>query len=293
MPQFISKLQYKTYEKGEYSDEKSRNIEETIDLINRFPWSIEQYADIELTGPSITIEDNEENYLKIGIYYGGRFSVYYNSSDFYYYEKLNLSIDVAIDKLKEFYTGQIDLTSFEKSQYSIGIKSYFFTKKFEYKIKVIKVMLLIGVWNYLFLLTLILSIAAIVAKPSLTILLSLVPAFIFGFIIAYILKKYYRVHGQYLKISRGNDLFLFGDRRDNVKQYDKNNIDKITKYVPKGTRSPNNFELFEITFKDSSIITFSNMLISSYTLSTKFSDKWKLDPIYKEQGIAEMMKNLK
>jgi hypothetical protein len=37
MLEFISKLQYKTYEKGEFSDENRRSLEETLQLIKDFP----------------------------------------------------------------------------------------------------------------------------------------------------------------------------------------------------------------------------------------------------------------
>ncbi|QEC79944.1 hypothetical protein [Mucilaginibacter ginsenosidivorax] len=82
MPQFISKLQRNTYEKGEFSDEQPRNLDETIQLIKDFPWDLERpLTDIQLTGPSVTIQDAELNYLKLGLYFGGKFCVYYLDKD--------------------------------------------------------------------------------------------------------------------------------------------------------------------------------------------------------------------
>jgi hypothetical protein len=57
MAEFISKLQYKTYEKGEFSDEKARSLEETIQLIKNFPWEEQRGGDVQLTGPSVTIQN--------------------------------------------------------------------------------------------------------------------------------------------------------------------------------------------------------------------------------------------
>jgi lipase chaperone LimK len=55
MPEFISKVQHKTYEKGEFSDEKVRTLQETIELIKAFPYDDERaLTSVELTGPSVT-----------------------------------------------------------------------------------------------------------------------------------------------------------------------------------------------------------------------------------------------
>jgi hypothetical protein len=69
---------------------------------------------------------------------------------------------------------------------------------------------------------------------------------------------------------------LFGNTTDEVKQYNKADIDKITIYEDRNYRSPNDIEVFEISFNDGSNIVFTNVLISGTTLSEKFSDKWNL-----------------
>src|SRR6516225_4078983 len=103
MPEFISKLQYKTSEKGEYSDEKARSLEETIELVKSFPWAREQYADVSVTGPSITIQDYNGNFLKAGIYFGGRHSLYYMDNKHRYYVLMNVTIDVVFGKVNDFF----------------------------------------------------------------------------------------------------------------------------------------------------------------------------------------------
>ncbi|SHM91242.1 hypothetical protein SAMN05216524_10479 [Mucilaginibacter sp. OK098] len=47
----------------------------------------------------------------------------------------------------------------------------------------------------------------------------------------------------------------------------------------KNSRSANLIEIIEVVFKDGSSISFTNVLISDYEFSFKFSDKWKLSPI--------------
>ena len=293
MPEFISKLQYKTYEKGEYSDEKARSFKETIELINNFPWAREQYAAVELTGPSITIKDENDNYLKAGIYYGGKFSLYYLDSKNHYYENQNVGIEVLRNKVAEFFEGQIDLENFEKHNFSIGLKSYFITHQFEYRIKFWKVLLLSTFWIIYFLVFLGFTIVFNLQKPFEPI--DLFPALFvlfFSWPLTHIFKNYHQKSDQYLKISRGNDVFLFGDNQDNIRNYNKNDILEIIHFEDSGTRSPNMFEIFEVVFSDKTSIKFSNALISYGTLVAKFSDKWKFPTTTVRQSLFKIMRLL-
>ena len=66
MEQLISKLQYKNDEKGEFTSEEARSLEDTIKLITDFPWAAERHITaVELTGGSVTIQDVDSNYLKV------------------------------------------------------------------------------------------------------------------------------------------------------------------------------------------------------------------------------------
>ncbi|MGI4022132.1 MAG: hypothetical protein ACRYFA_11545 [Janthinobacterium lividum] len=77
MCNLVSKLQYKTYETGEYSDEEARNLEETLILIQDFPWEEQRHLiDIKITGPSVTIQNDEGAYLKLGLFFNNKFCVY-------------------------------------------------------------------------------------------------------------------------------------------------------------------------------------------------------------------------
>lgn len=77
METLISKLQYKNYERGEFSNSEMRTAEETIQLIKDYPWDEQrQLASVELTCPSVTIEHYTGKFLKIGPYFGGKFCLY-------------------------------------------------------------------------------------------------------------------------------------------------------------------------------------------------------------------------
>jgi len=167
MPQFISKLQYKTSEKGEYFDEKVRNLKDTIVLIKNFPWEREGYADVELTGPSITIKDEHGSYLKVGIYYGGGFSLYYLDTKRNFYKYYQINIDRVFVMVTDFFDGQLDLQKFDKHRFALRAKSYFITDSFEYQIKIWKVALLTIFLDILFIVFLAFSIASLIdaAEP--------------------------------------------------------------------------------------------------------------------------------
>jgi hypothetical protein len=70
----ISKVQYKRSEKGEFHEIAKRDLNDTILLLENYPWDIERsLAPVELTCPSITLEHPIGTYLKIGPYFSGKF----------------------------------------------------------------------------------------------------------------------------------------------------------------------------------------------------------------------------
>lgn len=290
MPEFISKLQYKNCEDGEYYDEKPRNLEETLELIKNFPWQREQYADLGLTGPSVTILDKKGNHLKAGIYYGGRFSLYYFDTSHHFYDYRNITIDKVYDAVTDFFNGYVRLDNFEKHIFEPGKKRYFITEKFDYRVNPWKVLLLTIIWDLYFILFSVLSIVFLIKIREPFGLLFAVVAIPFGYIIILILWKCYFKRGQHLQISRGNDEFFFGDSADENVLYNKTDIDKITRYDDTSGRSPNTIDIFEILFKDGSTIVFTNSLISGTTLASKFSDKWKLKIGLEQVGLVNFLR---
>ena len=279
MSQFISKLQYKTCEKGEYYDEKARDLADTLQLIKDFPWAVERYAEIDLTGPSITIQNKNGHFLKIGIYYGGWHSLYYLDADNNFYQHLHIDMDEVFIRVTEFFNSEINLEAFEKKRFGSLKRRHFITNAFEYRIKLSRLFLLTLEWNIYFLMALAMTIAVFRASPSFApgivlLAIALVP----GGAVGYIFNKAHHYRFQYLKISRGNDLFYFGNNQTEVKAYHKGDISNLKVYIKKNYKSPNEIEIFEMIFKDGSTIRFSNMLISGMTLSYKFSKKWGISP---------------
>lgn len=276
MAELISKLQYKTCEDGEYYDEKPRNLEETIELVKNFPWVREQYADLGLTGPSITIQDKKGNFLKAGIYYGGRFSLYYLDANGHYYAHTNIAIEKVYNAVIAFFNDNLVLDSFEKHSFQSGKKKYFTTSSFEYRLSFWKVLLLNIWWFFYLLFFSVIAFVGLHKDGSPFYFLFIIVAFLFGYVAFNIFEKYYQNRKQYLKISRGESLFWFGNAPDEILPYNKADIEGIICYSRKNFNDPYIVEVFEIKFKNGESIAFTNALISYLTLNDKFSDKWKL-----------------
>jgi len=271
MPEFISKLQHKTYEKGEFSDEKARNLPDTLALIKNFPWEEERpLTAVDLTGPSVTIKDEDLNYLKVGLYFNGKYCLYYLDRDNHLYEYYAPDITDVYKKVTDFFNGQLDLSAFEKHFFNIGNQGHFVNKSFIYEVKLWRVVLLSWPFILFFLIFLIFFIAIITTPaPFYVVLVPIIFVLLLGGTLTYIFNKYVKCSAQTLQISKGNNNFSFNDGSgENV--YNKNEIKEIIIYKPAGGRNPNDFYVYEIYFKDGSMIKFSNMLISDIVFGNKF-----------------------
>lgn len=275
MPEFISKVQHNNYEKGEFSEEKVRSRNETLDLVKNFPFDVERsLTEIKLTGPSVTIQDEDLNYLKVGLYFNGKLCIYYLDKDNHLYECYVLDIDAACELVKDFFNGTLDLSKFDKHLFNIGNQANFVTNYFEYRE---------NIWRILFINSLLIAygsifiIGAIGSAVKISLLASS-PLLFFGALFClFIGRIFYNAvvsRHNYLQISKGNNVFYFGYNEDDIKGYNKLDIDHIVSYERNtGSRNPNFVSAYEMVFKDGSSLKFSNMLIPGTTLLSKFTDK--------------------
>jgi len=268
MPEFISKLQYNTYEKGEYSDEKVRGLEDTLLLVNDFPWDGQRGADVQLTGPSVTIHDESGNYLKVGLYFGGKYCIYFLDCDNHLYEYHAPDLEDANIVLRDFFNGQIELTKFDKHLFNIGNKGHFFSRDFIYRVKAWRVILTSAPLIVIFLLFFS-SAIAIKSAPFFIVAVPLLISMPCGCLLIYILNCYLGCSDQVLQISSGNNSFSFANsNRDS--NYNKEDIKQII--VNNHSRNVD-FILFEICFKDESVLKLTTMLISEISFRNKFPSK--------------------
>jgi hypothetical protein len=273
MPEFISKPQYKTYERGEFSDEKSRSLEETLQLIKDFPWNQQRGVDIQPTGPSVTIQDEYVNYLKIGLYFNGKFCLYYLDSDNHLYEYHTDDLVDACKLVADFFGQKLDLSAFEKHFFNVGNQKHFVTQYFEYRIKLSRVLMLTSFLLIIGIMFSVLDIAFIIKVEEFYLILLMSSFFgLFGYVLFRIYYNAICNRNNYLQISKGNDIFSFGYDENEITTYNKKDIDTITACEPKGNRNPNMVSVFEIAFKGGTSIKFSNMLIPDSAFRNKFPE---------------------
>jgi hypothetical protein len=267
MLQLISKLQHNTYEKGEFSDEQSRDLEETIQSVKDFPWDAERaLTDIQLTGPSVTIQDDDINYLKLGLYFNGKFCVYYLDRDNHLYEYHAKTIDEACGLVADFFSQTLDLSLFEKHFFNIGNKPHFITNDFIYRFnsaKMFAVGLVVSV--YLLFLFSVLLFTAIGKEKAMPVSVILTVVITLGILIGYIAATTMKGRHQYLQISKGKTQFSYGYDEQHIVVYDKVDIKEIS-YTLGGKGSVGNIK---IIFKNGEFIQPANLL-DGLTLLEKF-----------------------
>ena len=290
MPQLISKLQHNTYEKGEFSDEQPRDLNETIQLIKDFPWDLERpLTDIQLTGPSVTIQDTELNYLKLGLYFGGKFCVYYLDKDNHLYEYQADDIESVNNMVLDFFKNNLNVKLFEKPFFSIGKRQHFETNKFEYLME-----------TSLFYLYLTFGIIVVILFGSYVIIMSvlgvslsfypLLIASFPGLILLYLVYTTFKNKDRfsYLQISKGKNKFLYGEDEQHINEYDKKNIEEILCFesiLPSNRYGGRSLRKFKIIFNDKQSIEFTSSLIPTDVFFDKFSSDLNIPIAYKWKGL--------
>lgn len=269
MPQFISKLQHNTYEKGEFSDEQPRTLEETILLIKTFPWDEERpLTDIQLTGPSVTIKNENEEYLKVGLYFNGKFCLYFLDYGNHVYEYHASDMGTACSLVTDYFNATLDLQKFDKHLIDIGASKHFESKSFDYTVNRTNFY-----WNFsliMVLMLLMIPLTLLIIIKGAPILLSIFFIFftLLMFTLIYnVLKTYSKSKNMFLHLSKGNNTFQFGDNGD-INTYNKADIKAISiSNVSRNQKSP----IYNITFKDDSFIRFPGLLIPYSDFLSKFS----------------------
>lgn len=273
----ISKVQYKGFEPGEFTEIANRNLEEIIALIKSYPWEQERHlTPVDLTGPSVSIEDNEGNILKLGTGYYSHFKLYLlKASDRIYLKDVD-NLEEAINVLTD-YCNNKGLSEGFKPYKSLSNKKHFITNDFVYTITSKRIFsynvlhILIGGF-FLFP-----SCIELFCRNYVNTYKVLIPA-IFMFLLWFLLSGvnllffvhyYLRSRNKCLIMSKGLPTFYWGDK-NNLKQYSKNDITNIKELWYKGNRNPYAYHnLFFINFKDGSCIIIPSLLIQDSVFNYK------------------------
>jgi len=279
-----SKFQYKNYEKGEFSEEQPRSLEETLELIKSFPWDTQRGVDVQLTCPGVVIEGNSRDYLKIGIYFNDKFAVYYLDSENHLFEFHTDNLETACQSVTEFFNEEINLDGFEKHLFSIGNRAHFIDGEFWHIINHTSAIIRLVFSTVLGLAYVIFVTGFIFYDTGAPWLAKVFFVLMIGLVIYLILmhaRIYSRAKNMALWIAAGHDDFQFDDGSGTVK-YSKKDIGTINIYGPTSTRSRPRLTIIELIFKDGQSIRFPGMLIDPYLFLGKISDNIPLN--YLEQN---------
>lgn len=136
MTALISKIQYKDFEVGEFIEEKKRDYNETIDLIEKFPWNKQRdKIVIDLTNPSITIEGVNNDFLKLAVFFNEKFVLHYIDNEEVLYTKSFTDIKNSYKYIGDCFSSTFDKTEFKKEntwlQHNL---KHFVSQNFNYSI---------------------------------------------------------------------------------------------------------------------------------------------------------------
>lgn len=275
MSTFISKLQYKHYEKGEFTDEQPRDLQQTLNLVRHYPWDEQRGEDVQPTSPSVTIQNDYAEYLKLAIYFNGKFALYLYATDQHMYELHEPTLDEACTIVEQFFNDTIDKGIFDKHYFSTGTKAHFETGNFSCTINETATMFrLLGLGTVSVLYSIIgipfFLIKGPAALPLLGVFFSLLGCMmVYSTYLLY--KVFRRSKEMYLEISAGKPTFQFGETVEEIDTYNKGDIVSVTFFGNVGGKGSQKLTLIRITFKDGHIITFPGLLINPLDMLMKIN----------------------
>ncbi len=272
----VSKVQYENFEEGEFYNIELRSLDETLGMIQQFPWQAFRHSlfSVKLTNPSITIEQTDGSYLKVSMYYYGKFIAYFLNG----VGKLSF---VIVDKLEEieiivkrFFENRVSEIEWKKYfEWVYDKKRHFVSRSFNYTTTWKGVLRLMSVELTIFVILSLLLL--LLGNVGIVEVLALVLALLWFCLPQIILLINYFIFSRkhILELSRWHNEFSFG-KGNNIIKYDKENIIKIVSSSNNWFRCPwNNYYIYEINFRDGSSIKFTNLIIRSFTFDLKFPNQ--------------------
>lgn len=272
-----SKVQYKNFEVGEFVDEKNRSYEETIELIEKFPWDEQrQKIFIALTNPSITIEGRHDDFLKLAVFYNGKFVLHYLDKEQQLFTKSFFAIKDSYVYVERFFSSAFDASDFRKENtWRQHNAKHFVTQHFNYSVtpkSAIHFLITTSAINFLFSLFFVLFFSInLVRGLNAGIILVLIGMFFIGggLNLILFLNYYSYTLDKVLIMSKGNDIFYYGNK-NSPDTYCKADIHFFTTVRIRNSKSPvNGFALVKIEFKDRRMIKIPNLLIDYSALEEK------------------------
>lgn len=281
-----SKIQYKNFETGEYVEEKKRSFEELIEIIEQFPWEKERDKIlIDLTNPSITIQGNNNDYLKLAVYFNRKFVLHYLDVDEILYDKSFMDIRDSYKYLEKYFNGTFDKSEFKKQNTWLKKNvQHFVSQDFHYTVtpaSIRKYLWSTSGMNFIFSAFIIFLFIFKNELPINNIALYFILLFMLfmggGLNLILFFNYYSYCKDKILIMSKGNDLFCYGYKNYPVK-YNKNDILQFTTIKSRNHRSPiADFAIIKIEFKDGAVIKIPNLLVDDTSLEHKLFQYRKIE----------------
>ncbi|MBO9620488.1 MAG: hypothetical protein J7539_15790 [Niabella sp.] len=286
MNTLTSKVQYKGYEPGEFEQIQQRTYEETLQLIKNYPWEKEHdHLVVDMTTPSVTVQDDNGSYLKLGLYYNNKFVLYYyDAGNHQLYLKSVVTLEESFPYIQEYFNNPEQIpTGFKSENTWFKEKAlHFVTNDFRYVIDERRLRAFCfsfsNIIHFGFGLFLVLLLATHPIKdphPLLLVLL-LLPALLLmggGMNILLLIKYYYTDKGKVLIFSKGKSVFYYGTENEQ-KEYQKQDIDSVEiKQSSNNGKNPiYDFAAYRIYMKDGTLLTFTSLLIPYPEFKQKVSE---------------------
>lgn len=287
MTRLISKVQYKNFEVGEFVDIQERNYEDTIKLIESFPWNSQRdKIVIDLTNPSITIEGNNSDFIKFALFFNQKYVLHHFDQTQVLYTKSFINLNEGYKYIRTYFEQpEFDTTDFKKEttwlQHNL---KHFVTQDFRYIVtpKSIRAYLIStsGINFCLSIVFLILFLSKGLDSINIIGIIAILLAMflIGGGLHLIIFFNYYNyVKRKILIMSKGNNTFFFGNV-DSPLKYDKKDILQFTTIRSRGTRNQfSGFAIIKIEFKNGTILKIPNLLVDYTALENKLFEYPKID----------------
>ena len=279
MQEIRSKLQFGTFETGEFTEEKVRSYEDTIKVIEEFPWKKERAnIVIALTNPSITLQNKEQEYLKLAIFFNEKFVLHFIGKEQKLYTQSFSGKSDSYPIIQQFFKDEpFDLKGFklENTWLQHPLK-HFVTQDFHYRItpeSTKKFLLRTSSIPFAFTIFMLLMIIFSWHKtPVVVLVLILLPAiFLIGGGLNLLLYFNYLsvVKGKELIMSNGNATFYFGDA-GSLNEYSKSDIRQVIHCSNNGTRSvTSRFAFVAIQMINGEKLFIPNLLVDDSDLMSR------------------------
>lgn len=271
-------MQYKNFEAGEFTEIADRTLEETIDIIIKYPWERERNnTTVEPTCPSVSMEHPESGILKLGPSYHSKFRLYWLQPSGKLFAKNVFSLDEAIRIISGFYNDHDISEGFKKYSSFTKMTQHFITNDFVYTVTP-KRILQYNLWHAIFGTPfLFFTIVAMFSQHDVDFWLKLsmiLAPFVIWMHFSGVNWQFFFNYYRYSKnkciiVSRGNDNFYYGEK-DNLIEYSKKDIQKVTVLNYYGNKNPyTHNQIYTITLKNNETIQITSLLIGESSFYRK------------------------